>query len=95
MIQSSQEDPIGDAQGVSINRAATGAFPRLKDKMIFEAFGERKIILNLMVLLYNFQLGTVGVNQILNSFMSRTKGFYLYDITETANGLFDNNNLNE
>lgn len=42
-----------------------------------------------MVLLFNFQASTVGINQILNSFMSQTEGFYSYGvITETANDLF-------
>ena len=106
LIKSSQQDPIGDANGVLVNRDATsvrqlsehgmrmiqGGFPRLKDKMTFEEFGERRVIMTLMVLLYNFQASTVGVNHILNSFMSRTEGFYSYDITETANQVFGNSN---
>ena len=104
LIKSSQQDPIGDANGVAVNWDATsvrqlsehgmrmiqGGFPRVKDKWRFEEFGERRVIMTLMVLLYNFQASTVGVNHILNSFMSRTEGFYSYDITETANQVFDN-----
>ena len=59
--------------------------------MILEEFGERKVILNLMVLLYNYQTNTTGINHILNSFMSKTKGFhsYQYNITDTANDAFE------
>ena len=70
LIQSSQDDPTGaGARGVTLNRAATsvrqlsehgmrmiqGQFPQLRDPMIFEEFGEKRVILNLMVLLYNYQ----------------------------------------
>ena len=104
LIKSSQQDPES-YRGVSINRAATsvrqlsewgmrqiqGQFPRLKDPLPYEEFGERKVILNLQVLLYNYQTSTIGINQILNSFMSRTEGFYSYKIAklpETADNLF-------
>lgn len=106
LIQSSQTDP-DDAEGSVVNRQATSlcqlsewgmrmiqlSFPRLKERLLLEEFGERKVILNLSVLLYNYQASTVGMNQIFNTFMSRTKGFYSYDasieITEDANGVFD------
>ena len=68
-------------------RMIQGQFPRLKDRMRFEEFGERKVILKLMVLLYNYQTGQVGINHIKNSYMSNTKGFYSYDrniTTDTA-----------
>ena len=59
--------------------------------MLYEEFGERRVILNLMVLLYNYQTNMTGINEILNSFMSNTKGFhsYGYNITPTANGVFE------
>ena len=119
MIKSSQQDPIDRGpEGVLVNRNATsvrqlsewgmrmiqGSFPRLKDNMILEDFGDRKIIMNLVVALYNFQTSAVGINQILNTFTSKTKGFYSYgftmsytdndqhhqqgDVPETANALF-------
>jgi hypothetical protein len=69
-------------------RMIQGQFPRLKDNFQFEEFGERKIVLHLMVLLYNFQASKVGINQILNTFMSKTEGFYSYSITEDANHVF-------
>jgi ribosomal protein S30 len=50
-------------------RGLQGSFPRLKDRLIYEERGERKIILHLIVLLYNFCASTVGINQIQSSFM--------------------------
>ena len=49
-------------------RMIQGQFPRVKDKLRFEEWGERKVILRLMVHLYNFQTDQVGMNQILNTF---------------------------
>lgn len=103
LIKSAQEDPVGTARGVQLNRAATsvrqlsehgmrmiqGQFPRLKDKLEFEEFGDRKVILNLMVLLYNYTSTTIGINQIKNSFMSETAGFKSYEISVTANEVFN------
>ena len=69
-----------------------GSFPRLKDKMPYEEFGERRVILNLMVLLYNYQTHNIGVNQILNVFMNQTEGFYAYgqvQMNNTANNLLE------
>ena len=48
-------------------------FPRFKDNLAVKEFGERKVILQLMVLLHNFQVSTVGINEILNSFMGKTR----------------------
>ena len=67
-----------------------GKFPRLKDKMEYEEFSERKVILHLMVLLYNFQTAEDQINEITNIFMSKTRGFYSYnmnveDLSESAN----------
>lgn len=45
-------------------RGLQGSFPRLLDRLDYEERGERKIILNLVVLLYNFRASTVGMNQI-------------------------------
>ena len=46
-----------------------GFNPRMKDKMHYEELGERRVMLNLMVLLHNFRTSRVGINQITNSFM--------------------------
>ena len=66
-----------------------GQFPRLKDNLQYEEFRERKVVLHLMVLLYNFQAAKVGINQIMNTFMSKTEGFYSYSITPDANNEFE------
>jgi hypothetical protein len=50
-------------------QAFQGSFPRLKEKIRFEERGERKIRLNLMVLLYNFRASKVGQNQIQNIYL--------------------------
>jgi hypothetical protein len=64
-------------------RMIQGGFPRMKDPCILEETGERKIVLHLMVLLYNFQAAQVGINQILNTFMSKTEGFFSYRMPPT------------
>ena len=94
IIKSSQsEDPQLGARGVLLNRQATsvrqfaehgmrmiqGQFPRLKDPLQLEEFGERKVVIQLMILLYNYQTSKVGINQILNTFMTKTKGFKSYE----------------
>jgi hypothetical protein len=50
-------------------RGLQGSFPRLKDRLLYEERGERKIILHLIVLLSNYRASTVGINQIQSSFM--------------------------
>ena len=50
-------------------RAIQSSFPRLKDRLIFEEYGERKIILKSMILLYNLRARLVGINQIKNTYM--------------------------
>jgi hypothetical protein len=37
--------------------------------MVYEEAGERQLILELIVLLYNWQANTVGINQIRTTFM--------------------------
>ena len=101
IIKSSQaEDPSLGARGVLLNRQATsvrqfaehgmrmiqGQFPRLKDPLYLEEFGERKVVLSLMILLYNYQTSKVGINQIMNTFMSNTSGFESYEERITFRG---------
>jgi DDE superfamily endonuclease len=50
-------------------RGFQSSFPRLKEKIKYEERGERKIMLNLMVLLYNFRVSKVGQNQIRSVYM--------------------------
>lgn len=50
-------------------RGLQGSFPRLKDRIFYEERGERKIILLMVILLFNFRASSVGQNQIRSSFM--------------------------
>lgn len=51
-------------------RAIQSAFPRMKDMIRYEEEGlERKLMLKLMVLLYNVRLELVGLNQIRNTYV--------------------------
>jgi hypothetical protein len=50
-------------------RGLQGSFPRLTDKILYEERGERRIMLEMIVLLYNYRASTVGQNQIQSSFM--------------------------
>ena len=83
-------------------RMIQGQFPRLKDNLQLDEFHERKVIMNLMVLLYNYQTSKIGINTILNSYMSRTDGFDSYAFTssgerfsidDSANGIFGASNV--
>ena len=50
-------------------RMIQAKFPRLQDKMNYEKVGERRVILNKMVLLYDFSCSKIGHNEILSTFM--------------------------
>jgi hypothetical protein len=50
-------------------RGFQSSFPRLKEKIKFEERGERKVMLHLMVHLYNYRVAKVGQNQIMNVYM--------------------------
>ena len=50
-------------------RCLQGSFPRLKERSIYEECGERALILKLIILVYNFRVNTVGINQIRNVYM--------------------------
>ena len=50
-------------------RSLQASFPRLKGRFIFEKFGERRVILKMMVLLYNLRARMVGINKIRNTYM--------------------------
>jgi DDE superfamily endonuclease len=106
LLRSAQQDPIGAPEGVSLNRAATSVrqlsewgmrmiqaqFPRLKDPLVYEENGERRVILSLMTRIYNFNVSKVGINQILNVYMREKEGNYTYFggnmIDANANNLF-------
>jgi hypothetical protein len=42
------------------------SFPQLKDTLLYEEYGERKIILTSLLLLFNLCARLVGINQISN-----------------------------
>eukprot|EP00536_Pseudo-nitzschia_multiseries_P015207 jgi/Psemu1/41637/gm1.41637_g len=104
LIQSLQADQVG-AEALVLNCEATsvwqlsewgmrmiqGQFPQLKDRLLLEDFGDRKVILNVMMLLYNYQTSTASHNQILNIFMHKKNGYFSYDTepTEDATGMFE------
>ena len=50
-------------------RAFQASFPRIKDRISLELRGQRKLMMKLMVLLYNLRTRRVGINQILNVYM--------------------------
>ena len=58
-------------------RMLQGQFPRFKDSIRFDTNDavDRKVSMQLLVLLYNFQTSKIGINTILNTFMARTEGF--------------------
>ena len=93
IVKSSQELPLNasirehqiNTQATSVRqsaewgmRAFQGSFPRIKDRMIYEERGERKLILKFVVLLYNYRARKVGLNQILNTYMPELSKDYLY-----------------
>ena len=70
-------------------RMIQGKFPLLKDTLLYEEMGERHIILQSMIYLYNFQTSKLQINQILNTYMESDNGFFGYDyITPNANNDF-------
>ena len=101
LVRSSQRDP-GNAYLLLLNRQATsirqlsewgmrmvqGQFPRLKDALQYEEKGERKVILTLMVHLYNFHCANIGINTIQNAYCEKTNYFGRHAIDEDANQLF-------
>ncbi len=50
-------------------RALQSSYPRLKDCMIYDETGERRVIMKRMVLLFNLRSRWVRINQVLNTDM--------------------------
>ena len=46
------------------------SFPRIKDRIVYEETGERKLILKILVLLLNYRANKVGISQIRNTYMT-------------------------
>ena len=84
IIKYTERDPDDDI-ALLVNRDATsvrqlsewgmwmiqGQFPRIRDPIKYEERGERKVILRLLIHLYNIQASQVGINQIMNSFLEK------------------------
>lgn len=64
-------------------RAIQSSFPRIQDRFLYEEYGERKIILKMMILLYNLRARKVGINQI--------KSVYMPDLEHDANNYMEIN----
>eukprot|EP00536_Pseudo-nitzschia_multiseries_P001358 jgi/Psemu1/3187/gm1.3187_g len=84
LIQSLQADQVGA-------KALMGNSGGLKDRLLLEDFGDQKVILNMMMLLYNYQTSTVDHNQILNVSMYKKDGYFSYDTkpTEDDTSMFE------
>ena len=63
-------------------RAFQASFPRVKDRIPFENKGQRKLMVKMMLLLYNLRARRVGINQILNVYMS--------SLTQDVNEIYNN-----
>ena len=50
-------------------RALKASFPRLKDRFIYEEYGERRLYFKFLLLIYNVRARRVGINQIQNTYM--------------------------
>jgi hypothetical protein len=64
-------------------RALQSSFPRLKEHLIYEEHGERRLIIKSMILIYNLRARKVGINQIRN--------VYLPSLERNANQQLRNN----
>jgi len=84
LIKSAQNDPVTDnPRDLVVNQQATafrqasewgmralqGSFPRLKDRFLYEENRECKVMLQMIVYLFNYRTRLVGLNQILNTYM--------------------------
>ena len=68
-------------------RGLQGSFPELKDRMPFEEMGERKIMVQLVILLFNSIMETDGSNQMRPScpkpLLEGSPGDFLTDASQT------------
>jgi hypothetical protein len=64
-------------------RAVQVSFPRLKDKIRYEEDAiERKLVSKLVVMLYNYRIEHVGLNQIRNTYVPSWSKDAAYLMTE-------------
>ena len=52
-------------------RAFQLSMPQIKDRMKFESHGEHKVILTMMILLYNLSTWAVGIHQLQSFYATR------------------------
>ena len=64
--------------------AFQASFPRVKDRILFERNGQRKMMVKMLLLLYNLRARRVGINQILNVYMA--------SLTQDVNEIYNPNN---
>lgn len=64
-------------------RAFQASFPRVKDRILFEGRGRRKMMIKMMLLLFNLRARMVGINQILNVYMA--------SLTQDVNEIYNRN----
>jgi hypothetical protein len=50
-------------------RSIQSLFPRLKERFVYKEGGEQRIVLKVIVLLYNLRASLVGINQIRNVYL--------------------------
>jgi hypothetical protein len=50
-------------------RGLQSSFPQLKDRFVYEERGDRRIMLKMLLLIYNMRARMVGINQIRNTYM--------------------------
>jgi hypothetical protein len=75
--QEQREEIQGNIQATLMRQAAEwgmrsiqSSFPRLKDRFIYEEGGEQRIVLKMIVLLYNLCARLVGIYQIRNVYLA-------------------------
>ncbi len=64
--------------------AFQASFPRVKDRIAFEYKGQRKMMVKLMLLLFNLRARRIGINQILNVYMT--------SLIQDVNEIYNNSN---
>ena len=62
-------------------RALQGSFPRLKDRMYYEEWGKRRLILLSVVLMFNHRTSLIGLNQLISIYMPQME-FLVNDLFE-------------
>ena len=50
-------------------RSFQASFPRIKDRRVYEENGERRLLLKMLVLLFNYRANKVGISQFKNTYM--------------------------